>query len=51
MGSAYGTDSQVRAELMDTLRQLQETLRSAQGLTNYLEQHPDSVIRGKSASQ
>jgi paraquat-inducible protein B len=51
MGSAYGTDSQVRAELMDTLRQLQETLRSAQGLTNYLEQHPDSVLRGKSASQ
>jgi hypothetical protein len=32
---------------MDTLRQLQETLRSAQMLTNYLEQHPDSVIRGK----
>jgi paraquat-inducible protein B len=51
MGSAYGTDSQVRAELMDTLRQLQETLRSAQGLTNYLEQHPDSVIRGKAAAQ
>jgi paraquat-inducible protein B len=51
MGSAYGGDSQVRAELMDTLRQLQETLRSAQTLTNYLEQHPDSVIRGKSAAQ
>ena len=51
MGSAYGGDSQIRAELMDTLRQLQETLRSAQTLTNYLEQHPDSVLRGKSASQ
>jgi paraquat-inducible protein B len=51
MGSAYGGDSQIRAELMETLRQLQETLRSAQTLTNYLEQHPDSVLRGKSASQ
>jgi paraquat-inducible protein B len=47
MGSAYGNNSQMRTELMDTLRQLQETLRSTQMLTNYLEQHPDSVVRGK----
>jgi paraquat-inducible protein B len=51
MGAAYGSDSQIRGELASLLRQLQETLRSAQSLTNYLEQHPDSVLRGKSASR
>jgi paraquat-inducible protein B len=51
MGAAYGSDSQIRSELVALLRQLQETLRSAQMLTTYLEQHPDSVIRGKSTSK
>ena len=51
VGSAYGNDSQIRNELTALLRQLHETLSSAQGLVNYLEQHPDSVIRGKSASK
>jgi paraquat-inducible protein B len=51
MGTAYGSESQIRSELTTMLRQLQETLRSAQMLTNYLEQHPDSLIRGKSASK
>jgi paraquat-inducible protein B len=51
MGAAYGSDSQIRSELTTMLRQLQETLRSAQVLTNYLEQHPDAVIRGKSVSK
>jgi paraquat-inducible protein B len=51
MGTAYGSDSQIRSELTSLLRQLQETLRSAQMLTDYLEQHPDSLVRGKSASQ
>jgi paraquat-inducible protein B len=51
MGSAYGSESQIRSELTAMLRQLQETLRSAQMLTNYLEQHPEAVIRGKSASR
>jgi paraquat-inducible protein B len=50
MGTAYGSDSQIRSELTALLRQLQETLRSAQMLTDYLEQHPDSLVRGKSAS-
>ena len=51
MGTAYGSESQIRSELTTMLRQLQETLRSAQVLTNYLEQHPDAVIRGKSVSK
>lgn len=51
MGSAYGGGSPMNEQLASLLTQLQETLRSAQMLTDYLEQHPDSVIRGKSAAQ
>jgi paraquat-inducible protein B len=51
MGTAYGNGSQIRSQLSALLTQLQETLRSAQMLANYLEQHPDSVIRGKSVSK
>jgi paraquat-inducible protein B len=51
MGAAYGSGSQIRSELASLLTQLQETLRSAQMLANYLEQHPESLIRGKSASK
>ncbi|MGO8920184.1 MAG: intermembrane transport protein PqiB [Stellaceae bacterium] len=51
MGSAYGRDSQVRGELSDLLRQLQETLKSVKTLASYLEQHPESLVRGKGASQ
>jgi paraquat-inducible protein B len=45
--SGYGGESQVRTEIVDLLRQLQETAKSVKLLTDYLEQHPESLLRGK----
>jgi paraquat-inducible protein B len=45
----YGGDSSMRRELGDLVRQLQETVKSVKLLADYLEQHPDSLIRGKTA--
>jgi len=47
MNSGYGRDSQVRSDLADLLKQLQETARSIRWLASYLEQHPEAVVRGK----
>jgi len=47
LGNSYGSDSQVRGELADLLRQLQDTARSVKVLASYLEQHPESLVRGK----
>jgi paraquat-inducible protein B len=49
MGNSYGADSQVRGELSGLLRQLQDTARSVKVLASYLEQHPESLVRGKAA--
>ena len=49
LGNSYGSDSQVRGELASLLRQLQDTARSVKALASYLEQHPESLIRGKAA--
>jgi paraquat-inducible protein B len=51
MNAGYGRDSQVRADLADLLKQLQETAKSARYLTNYLEQHPEAVLRGKAGAK
>ncbi len=51
MGTSYGADSQIRSELSGLLRTLQDTARSMKVLASYLEQHPDSLVRGKSAPQ
>ena len=45
----YGGNSQVRREVVDLLRQLQDTAKSVKLLTDYVEQHPKSIIRGKGA--
>jgi len=45
--SAYGGESQVRRELVDLLRELQETARSVKQLADFVEQHPEAIIRGK----
>jgi paraquat-inducible protein B len=47
LNAAYGRDSQMRVEVSDLLRQLQATARSTRALTDYLERHPESVIRGR----
>jgi paraquat-inducible protein B len=51
MDSGYGRDSQVRGDVATLLKQLQETARSTRQLTDYLERHPDSVIRGRATSR
>jgi paraquat-inducible protein B len=49
LGNSYGSESQIRGELANLLRQLQDTARSVKALASYLEQHPESLIRGKAA--
>jgi paraquat-inducible protein B len=48
IGTGYGSNSQIRSELSDLLRQLQDTARAVRVLASYLEQHPNSLIVGKS---
>jgi paraquat-inducible protein B len=45
--SGYGNDSQVRREISDLLRQLQDTAKSVKVLADYVDQHPEAFIRGK----
>jgi paraquat-inducible protein B len=45
--AGYGNGSEVRRGLVDLLRQLQDTARSMKALADALEQHPESIIRGK----
>jgi paraquat-inducible protein B len=47
IGTGYGNNSQIRGELSDLLKQLQDTARAVRVLASYLEQHPNSLIVGK----
>jgi paraquat-inducible protein B len=49
LGNSYGSDSQIRGELSSLLKQLRDAARSVRTLADYLEQHPDSLVRGKAA--
>jgi paraquat-inducible protein B len=49
--TAYGSDSTVRTGLVDLLRQLRDAARSIKALADYVEQHPESVIRGKTGGK
>ncbi len=40
-------DSPLQGDLQDTLRELSRTARSVRILTDYLELHPEALIRGK----
>ncbi len=42
-----GKDAAVQLELRDALQELVRALRSIRGLADYLERHPESLIRGK----
>ena len=42
-----GTDSATRADLDTTLQELSGAARSMRILADYLEQHPDAIIKGK----
>lgn len=50
LNAAYGRDSQMRVDIADLLKQLQGTARSTKQLADYLERHPESLIRGRSGS-
>lgn len=43
-----GPNAPTQQELRDTLQEVTKTARSLRVLTDYLERHPDSLIRGKS---
>ena len=45
--ASYGNGSDVRRQLVDLLRQLQDAARSMKVLADTIEQHPESIIRGK----
>lgn len=45
-----GPDAPVQQELRDALRELARTASSLRDVTDYLQRHPESVIRGKSAA-
>ncbi len=44
---AYSEDSRLATEMSKTLRELSATTRSLRQLSDYLERHPESLLRGK----
>jgi len=50
METGYGDNSQIRRNLVDLTRQLQDTARSIRQLADFVERHPEALIRGKAAS-
>jgi paraquat-inducible protein B len=42
-----GTDSETQYELVNTLNEIQGAARALRVLLEYLEQHPESIVRGK----
>lgn len=47
----YSPDSPLVTELSKTLRQLSATARSFRNLSDYLERHPESLLRGKTGDK
>ena len=47
VNKGYGSDSEIRRDLTNLVRQLQDTARSVKQLADFLEQHPESLVRGK----
>jgi paraquat-inducible protein B len=41
------SNSSLRREIMMTLASMSDASRSIEELTDYLQQHPDSLIKGK----
>ncbi|RNC64801.1 MAG: MCE family protein [Desulfuromonadales bacterium] len=44
---AYGDDSRLMTDLHKTLRELSATTRSLRQISDYLERHPESLLKGK----
>ena len=47
MESAASANSPLRGDLSEALQELTKAARSIRDLTDYLERHPESLIRGK----
>jgi paraquat-inducible protein B len=47
VSKGYGGDSEIRRDLTSLVLQLQDTARSVKMLADFLEQHPESLVRGK----
>jgi len=46
-GTLLGKNAPIQAELRDALQEVARAARSLRALTDYLERHPESLIRGK----
>ena len=46
-----GQSGAINYELVKTLNEVQQAARSLRVLTDYLDQHPEAIIRGKSAQK
>jgi paraquat-inducible protein B len=44
-------DSPVQSDLREALQQLTQTMQSLNALSDYLERHPESLLRGKGSKQ
>jgi paraquat-inducible protein B len=51
LNRTLGEDSRLRYDLSVMLQELATASRSIRGLTEYLERHPEALIRGKSGTQ
>jgi len=47
IGNQLGAESEVNYELVNTLNEIQSAARSLRMLLEYLEQHPEAVLKGK----
>jgi paraquat-inducible protein B len=47
--AAYGEDSRLNDNLNRSMRELTAAMRSIRQLSDYLEQHPESLLKGKAA--
>ncbi len=47
IGGAVGEDSRLRFELSNALKELATAARSVRTLADYLDRHPDALLRGK----
>ena len=45
--NVLATGSPLQSDLLETLKELNRTLTSIRALADYLQQHPDSLLRGK----
>lgn len=45
--TGYGGNSEVQREMVDMLRQMRDAARSVKLLADFVEQHPETFIRGK----